>query len=231
MRVAVCCVVVLLFAGAHAHAEDCSAYAFPSDVWQVQRATVTTPRAAFLRDTPDCPAAGDSCKTAAYTVQGDSIFAGRTFGAYTCATFIGPSRQVTGWVLTSALAPAPWPAPFTGTWSGDWKRVNSDRATASTMTVKAKGKDVTADFEATLVVNPNNVRTGTASGRVRFYQHGNDEFATVLDGDNDNAACKVTLRHAGDLLMVSDGATSDANSDCGGMGVSLSGFYRRAAQR
>lgn len=209
-----------------AHAEDCSAYAFPTDAAGLTVATVITPRASFFRDTPECPAAGASCKTAAYVVKGDLVFTGRTVGAYTCAAFVGSTKQVTGWMLNSSLVPAVWPGAF-GDWNGEWLRVRGGGADRAHVVIRSSGKTITANFEATLTVNPDNVRSGAASGTLHFTPRGIETLATLSDGDQANATCKVTLRRSRDFLIVSDGATPDGNSDCGGMGVTLSGIYRR----
>ncbi len=215
--------LALAVAGSAAAAEpdpDCDTATFPSDLGDgLALATVNTAKAAFLRNGDGCPDLGESCMTKGFVVSGDSVVTAQARGSYRCAAFAGRHSQTTGWMRQEELSPAK-EAP-TGDWAGRWKRVSG----SSILNIRRHGASYQADMLATAATaNPDNVRTGVASGEMRI----SGNLATFGDpGDDRDIACRVAIRRLGSLLLVNDGGTADANSACDGMGVTLNGIYRR----
>jgi len=201
-------------------AQNCNAYLFPQSVAEVSMATVHEDRVNFLRDGEGCPAAGSSCEGKAYLVAGDQVLIAESNSGYRCATFFEGKRSTTGWIASSALAPLPLPIP-TGDWRGRWKRIRGDAA----LTIQRRDVQYFASAFTTYAVTPDNIRTGVARGRLHL-DPSSASVAHFGEGGNDPGSCKVTLRRIGAWLLVNDGASEDANSGCGGMGVTFNGVYR-----
>jgi hypothetical protein len=202
---------------------DCQTSSFPGTFADgVSIASVNAPRLPILRDEDGCPEAGESCQTKAYIVLGDKVITAQARGPFRCVAYLGKQGQTTGWVRQDGLSPAD--AAPVGDWAGVWKRARG----SGTLTIRKRGQHYDADMLATATTaNPENVRTGAASGTMTI----DGMQATVIDGrPEENDVCRVDIRRLGALLLVNDGGTPDANSECDGMGVTLNGVYRRTSR-
>ena len=212
-----------LMALTHAAAQSCNAYLFPQSVSDVSVASVRADRLPVLRDDAGCPVAGSRCEGKAYLVSGNQVLVTAGQGGYQCAAYLNGKRQTTGWVARSALTPVPPPAPE-GDWADTWKRVQGD----AVLTIRRRAGQYMASGVATYAVQPDNVRTGTAEGTLRMSTSATGAVASFTQNAGDpTASCKVTLKQLGPWLLVNDGASDDANSGCGGMGVTFNGIYQR----
>jgi hypothetical protein len=218
-------VVTAMAASFPLHAQECDAHLFPGDMAQVKQASVSVAKAWFYgSEPPDCPTAGERCRKTAYVVQGNVVLTGQQVGTFVCAAFLNGRRQTTGWLKAEALHSAPW-SVATEDWAGTWVRMDGK----STIHVRTSKDGLYADAVATYAVSAENVRTGAARGPIKITEAGGEKIATFFnDGD---AQCRVTLRRSGALLLVDDGVREDTNSPCGGMGVTLSGIYRKRGAR
>ncbi len=219
------CVVSAMAGAAPLHAQECDAYLFPGDIAQAKQAVVSVAKAWFYgSEPPECPTAGERCRKTAYLVQGNVVLTGQQVGTFVCAAFLNGRRQTTGWLKTEALHSASWTVA-TEDWAGTWVRMDGK----STIHVRTSKDGLYADADATYAVSAENVRTGAAQGPIKIAEAGGEKIATFFnDGD---AQCRVTLRRSGALLLVDDGVREDTNSPCGGMGVTLSGVYRKHGAR
>ncbi|NUQ28989.1 MAG: hypothetical protein HOQ35_10810 [Acidobacteriaceae bacterium] len=156
-----------------------------------------------------------------YLIQGNRVFAAHTQGNYRCIAFLNGKRQTTGWVRQEALIPIPLTAANT-TWQGTWIRQAGD----AEIVIRKQGSGLYATASATLAVSRDNVRTGGAKGKLDLQR----SVASFGEEGDRATVCRVNVRLLDDVLLADDGATDDANSSCGGMGVSLNGIYRRAAK-
>lgn len=219
------CVVSAMTASSPLHAQECDAYLFPGDIAQVKQAIVSVEKAWFYSsEPPECPTVGERCRKTAYLVQGNVVLTGQQVGIFVCAAFLKGERQTTGWLKAETLHSAPWTIA-TEDWPGTWVRMDGK----STIHVRTSKKGLYANAVATYAVSAENVRTGVAQGPIKITEAGGEKIATLFnDGD---AQCRVTLRRSGALLLVDDGVREDTNSPCGGMGVTLSGVYRKRGAR
>ena len=204
-----------------AHAQSCQTYLFPYAVQDANLATIKTPREPILRDDEGCPGKAANCASHTYLIQSNRIFAAHTQGNYRCIAFFNGKRQTTGWVRQESLTPILITAA-NATWEGTWIRQAGD----AEIVIRKQGSGLYATASATLAVSRDNVRTGEAEGKLNL-QRSSASFGE--EGDR-SAVCRVNVRLLDDVLLADDGATDDANSSCGGMGVSLNGIYRRAAK-
>lgn len=211
------------FSSLYMRAEECSAYLFPQDVRTVSFATVVQARTSFFRDDPGCPEGGEICRTKSYLVQGDRVFTAQTHGQYRCAAFFDGKHQTTGWIRQDSLAPVRWPIADDD-WSGKWKRVQGN----AEINIRKQGSKYIAEASATYAVSNDNVRTGEASGPLQIQMLNETTIASFGEPGSDRSqVCRVELRRSGSLLLAADGVTENSNSACGGMGVTLTGIYRR----
>jgi len=216
-----------LLAVGHAVAESCNAYLFPQSVTDLSVATVRVDHLPILRDDDRCPAAGTKCEGKAYLVRGNQVLVTGTQGRYRCAAYWSGKRQTTGWVASDALTPAPMPA-LEGDWADTWKRVQGD----AVLTIRRRAGQYAASGIATYAVQPDNVRTGAADGTLRVITSATGAIASFTqNADDPTARCTVTMRQVGPWLLVNDGASDDANSGCGGMGVTFNGIYQRRLRK
>jgi hypothetical protein len=207
-----------------AAAASCNAYLFPQSVSDVALATVQADRLSILSDEDGCPTDGKKCEGKAYLVRDNQVLVSATQGSYRCIAFFNGQRQTTGWVSTDGLTLVPTKASE-GVWADTWKRVQGD----ALMTIRKRADHYVASGITTYAVQPGNVRIGTANGTLRVTSTPAGAIASFTQNSGDpTSECKVTLKQLGPWLLINDGATDDANSGCGGMGVTFNGLYRRA---
>jgi hypothetical protein len=198
-------------------AASCEPTLFPQDLAAVQLSTVRAGRLPLFLDPPACGRATGICPSRAYLVQGDRVLAAQAAGARRCVAFVGAQRVTIGWVDAGGLAPAAEPrdgAP----WIGAWVR----RSGSATLRISRTRQGYRAELSAfARMADPANVHTGGASGALVVTGR-----TARLDSQAD-ADCHVAFRRVGELMLVNDGATDDANSACGGIGVTFNGIYSR----
>lgn len=203
-----------LFVAGNAHAASCEPSLFPQTL-DLRRAQTTVSKAALFNDPEACSRPVGVCPSKAYLVAGDAVLAAQTETGKTCVAFIARKRSTIGWVDAAMLGPMP-PAPPAVDWTGHWSRSVGD----AQATIERKGKSLTASLSASAEGGrSDNVRTGGADGDLMV--HG-DRAELTNRGD---AECRVHLRRIGVYLIINDGASDDANSPCGGIGVTLNGVY------
>jgi hypothetical protein len=100
------------------------------------------------------------------------------------------------------------------------------------MTIRKRARQYLASGLATYALRPDNLRTGTADGTLHVTPSAFGVVARFTQNAGDpTSECKVTLKQLGPWLLINDGATDEANSGCGGMGVTFNGIYRRSLHR
>jgi hypothetical protein len=204
-------------ASARAGTPSCGAELFPLDLSGVAFAQVTAERLPVLHDPETCGRAQGLCPSKAYLVRGDRVIAAQTLDGFRCVAFVGPRGQTTGWVRPDALAPVDTPA--SGDWAGTWAR----RTGQSTLTIMARGGRYRVSAEAFgRGADPDNIRTGGAEGPLTV----TGDRAKAVD-TRTGEACVLQLRRLGPYILANDAASDDANSPCGGMGVTMNGIYLR----
>lgn len=217
-------ILLCLLSAERATAEGCNAYLFPQAVAGVSLAAVRSDRLPILRDDDGCPAAGSKCVGRAYLVKGNQVFVSNTQDGYRCVAYFNGNRQTTGWVRSDGLTSvSPPPAPE-GDWADVWKRIQGH----AVVTIRKLPGQYIASGIATYSVGRDNVRTGTADGTLHVTTSATGAMASFTQNAGDpTSACTVVLKQLGPWLLVTDGATDDANSGCGGMGVTFNGIYQR----
>ena len=201
-------------------AASCEPTLFPQGLDDLGFARVTAARLQVFRDPEACSRPTGLCPSKAYLVAGDRVVTAQTADGKTCVAFIGPNRATIGWVDARALAAAPASAP-SGDWTGTWRRSLGD---AEAKIERRGGRLQASLFASAPGSRSGGVRTGGADG----------ELSVRGDrgqlGRQDDPACKVAMRRLGRFLIVNDEASDDANSPCGGMGVTLNGIYLHNAR-
>jgi hypothetical protein len=200
-----------------ARAASCEPTLFPQALAPLGFARVTAAKAPLFHDPEACSRPTGLCPSKAYLVAGNQVLAAQTVAAKTCVAFIRARRATIGWVDAGMLAPLP-AAPLAGGWTGKWERTLGDAEAR----IGRRGGRMRASLSASASgADPGDVRTGGADGVLAIT---GDRAQLSAQGD---PACKVTLRRLGAFLVVDDGATDDANSACGGIGVTMNGVYVR----
>jgi hypothetical protein len=216
-RIARLAVLAALALPGMAKAASCEPTLFPQALAPLEFARVTSAKLPVFHDPEACSRPTGLCPSKAYLVAGDTVISAQTVAGKTCVAFIGARRPTIGWVDAGMLAPLPATPPVVD-WAGKWERVLGD----AEATIERRGGRVLATLSASAVgANPDNVRTGGADGALAIR---GDLAQMSSQGDPD---CKVTLRRLGRFLIVNDGASDDANSACGGIGVTMNGVYTR----
>jgi hypothetical protein len=190
-----------------------------------------TPRVNFVKSPYDdefkadgCPAATEACRKKSYLVTGDLVLAGRTRGDFTCASYQTPQANrkpawTVGWLPSAALKPvAPMAAPARSDWLGTWDQPHA------TIEIKPGGLGGRLRIEGTAVYpTAHDFHNGAieaevmpAGDAIAFLEDGWFPFETKCD-----SGCKVRMHRVGPWLVVED------NGDCGGAGVTFTGFYHR----
>ncbi len=169
----------------------------------------------FYNDAAECPDKG-KCQRKAYVVPGDEVVVSKTRGEYACAWFTPAKGSPTvGWVRSSdlKLLEGPFDIPL-GEWPGEWTYGEN------TIKLAENGSDgwLSVTGNAFWKGIGDNIHIGELDGRA---EPGNG-ILEYSDGD-DEYDCKATMRLLVNYLIVSD------NMKCGGMNVSFSGIYKRAA--
>ena len=187
------------------------------------------PRVNFVKSPYDddfkaetCPADTDACRKKSYLVTGDLVLVGQTRGPFTCVTYQSTIDRkpifTSGWLPSAALTPvSPSPAPRMEDWIGSW-----DQHYAGIEIKRGPGGRLKIEGEAA-VKGAQDVHTGVidaqtmpAKDNIAFYDDGKLPFET-----QDDSACRVRMQRIGPWLVVVD------NGQCGGVGVTFTGFYHR----
>ncbi|HLG80347.1 MAG TPA: hypothetical protein VKY22_04980 [Bradyrhizobium sp.] len=232
--------VIGLFLGAVMAATSASAYdaedpancngTEQDEALTIQVAKVTAaPRVNFVKSPYDddfkaetCPGATDACRKTSYLVTGDLVLAGRTRGAFTCITYQSASdRQpvfTLGWLPSAALAPVrPLAAPRVEDWIGNWQQhyagIEITRGSGGRLRI-----DGIAAFKGAREVHTGALKAEVMPGKdsIAFLDDGSQPFETTSD-----SGCRVRMQRFEHWLVAVD------NGQCGGVGVTFEGFYRR----
>jgi hypothetical protein len=170
-----------------------------------------------------CPAATDACRRKSFLVTGDLVLTGKTRGNFTCVSYQSPTERrpswTTGWLPTAAITPvSPTAAPQEEDWIGNWDHPHGS------IEIKRGGLGGRLKIEGIMVVpTAQDFHNGVISAEAKpekdtiaFLNDGTLPFETKCED-----ACRVRMQRIGSLLIVED------NNDCGGAGVSFTGFYHR----
>jgi hypothetical protein len=200
------------------------------DAAMVAKVTAT-PRVNFVKSPYDdelkadsCPAAAEACRKKSYLVTGDLVLAGRTRGDFTCVSYQTPQANrkpawTVGWLPSASLKPmAAMAAPARSDWLGTWDQPHA------TIEIKPGGLGGRLKIDGTAVYpTAHDFHNGAieaevmpAGDAIAFLDDGWFPFETKCD-----SGCKVRMHRVGPFLVVED------NGDCGGAGVTFTGFYHR----
>jgi len=168
----------------------------------------------FRDDVEGCPQSA-ACLGKAYVVAGDEMLVSAPVEGWVCAWYFSKKHEYVGWIRSSEAVAVETRQPRPQDWVGAW----GDSADLSIET-GAKGS---------LHVTGSAIWTGLGEGNVHTGEL--DDSAVPLGnrleiGDpNEEYACHVVFTLLNDYLVADD------SGNCGGMNVSFSGVYRRAAKR
>lgn len=169
-------------------------------------------RVYFFGDDDNCPN-GKNCRQKSYLIPNDEVIVSRTFGKWACGWF-QPKKgsETVGWIAVENLEFVKTDKiPEMKDWIGDWSYY--DNSISIKPAKKARFFDVKGNaFWKGL---GDNVHVGELDSTLK--PDGN--VLQVGEGDEDEYACKVTMRLVGKYLIASD------NLNCGGVNVSFSGVY------
>ena len=171
----------------------------------------------FRNDDKGCPQQA-SCVGKAYVVAGDTLLVSPPTEGWVCAWYFSKKQEYVGWIRAEEAKPEPTRVPTPADWTGDW---------SSHADIK-----IERNADGSLHV------TGTAFWyglKVRGYQ-------VVHDGEIDDSAKPVGNRlEIGDpkdeyacrvvFTLVDGYLLADDSGYCGGMNVSFTDVYRRAAAK
>lgn len=171
-------------------------------------------RVYFYGDDNDCPN-GKNCRLKSYLIPNDKVIVSRNFAGFACAWF-QPAKgaETVGWIPLDKLELDETDKNFDKkTLTGTWTYYDSEIKIAATG--KPDIYKITGD--ALWKGIGDNVHIGELDGEAKLVginlKYGED--------DEDEFACKVTMRLVDNFLIVSD------NLNCGGVNVSFSGVYRK----
>lgn len=198
----------------------------------VGRVRPGTGRVYFRRD-PTCADGTPGCRQSAYLVPGDEVILTKGRTTRSCAVFVNAKgRNTAGWLPNSALSIAvasnasTQPSRYLGLWS---------RTEASiTITAASGGRLKIAGLATYGMSDPARARigaihTGELEAVIRpepyelsFASRGDATLPYRSAGPND---CAVKMQRVGRWLVVDD------NNNCGGVNVTLDGYYERKSGR
>ena len=175
-------------------------------------------------DNAACPAELDDCQDGFYLVPGDLMLVGKTHGAYSCVSYQSAADRkqhgTIGWVRSMSLTPvSPTPSPSRADWIGVWIRDGGKivirRGPRGKLRISGEAVYPAAESVHNGVIRATAV---PASGMLQFADNGTAPFGRASADAGD---CLVRMQRIADLLVVQD------NERCGGVMVTLTGFYRR----
>lgn len=191
----------------------------------------TEPKTFFRRNRSSdksCPSEGATCRSKAYLVPNDQIFAGLAQGDYLCVAKVSPKGRVTtGWLRKGDVAPVQTPAITTADWLGTWTAPEQKIVITRGKRAGPLSFDASATFGA---LDPERVKRGAVNmgdfaaewkpeGAFLAFAIG-DKGAVSLD-KGEEYSCKVHMLRVGPSLIVED------NGTCGGLNVSFTGVYAK----
>ncbi|MBX3243541.1 MAG: hypothetical protein KF685_03620 [Acidobacteria bacterium] len=168
-------------------------------------------------DRSDCPGA-IGCETKSYVIPGDEVLINREFNGYGCGWFVTPkSGGFVGWLKLEDLEYKKLPAKYPlQNWLGEW---TDGTSTISFTNNKLRGwLNVTGDsywkgLGDNINIGQLDNRAEPQNGQLK-YSEGEEEYD-----------CQATMRLVGKYMIVAD------NMHCGGMNVTFSGVYQKAARK
>jgi hypothetical protein len=199
----------------------CRNGSFPTDVATFGLAKVTGAPRAYLHDCVDlAPGCTDQPRTP-YVVPGDLVITGKVSGANVCVLMPNRVGGSAGWVRSAEIAPLPRGTPALADWVGAWTE-GDDSIHLSLRGAKlvVHGDACWPSCHPSRAERPGGPNVGELGGSA---PPGGDTL--VIDDASTPPVCAATLRLIGPYLLVTD------NNQCGGMNVTFTGAYRRAAVR
>ena len=176
-----------------------------------------------------CERSVEHCQKRSYVLPGDRVFAEDAGAGFFCAWYLdGKGRESWGLLPAARLAQARTDGPATdglSGWASSWRMIGL------APTHVGSNDDMTPEVEIAMVADGGALKAAshatypykTPSGELRAHAYESDAavvlkggLATIIDED-----CRIQMRRSGDLLVATD------NGQCGGLGVTFLGFYRR----
>ncbi len=165
-------------------------------------------------DEKDCPNS-EKCRQKSYVIVDDELIVSRKFGNFACAWF-QPKKgsETVGWISLDKIE-------FTAitkniskqAWIGEWSFYDNE------IKISPTGKPSVYKISGNAVWKGlgDNVHIGELDGNAKLVET-NLKYGET---DDDEFACKVTMKLVEKFLIVSD------NLNCGGANVTFSGVYRK----
>lgn len=213
---------------------DCNTDSFQADevlALGAVRSNIT--RLHFLKNTDDglCPAAVKRCREPDYLVGGNTVVIAARAGGFRCAIYFDSNdRGHVGWLPETGLdiKPPSDAVDWTGEWSFGEEHNISVKRDAASGGLEIEG-DATFGGSDPGRVKRGAVNTGSFSARIKpdatvgraFFAFTATGGETLPFDQGPETACRLRMRLAGPYLRADD------NGECGGMGVTFSGFYHR----
>lgn len=169
-------------------------------------------RVYFYGDENDCPN-GKACRRKSYVVPNDEIIVSRTFGKWACGWY-QPKRgsETVGWVAAESLEFVDTNNnPEAKDWSGDWSFYDNS--------ISIKPAENAGFFEIKGSAFWKGLGDNIHVGELDSTSKPEANVLKIGEADEDEYACKVTMRLVGRYLIALD------NLNCGGVNVSFSGVY------
>jgi hypothetical protein len=214
---AAACARLGLAGAARAGPVEASLCTFGPSATSIGLAKVVGAPKVFLKNCPPGDAGCTEPGHAPYVIPGDTVIVGARTGAAVCVAMPNRQGDSAGWVAAAQVQPLPTPPAPPAAWVGHWTRFGGDSI------------DLTPKGGALVVSGAACWPACNASGRGRVPNVGDlDGKAAPVGnrlriGSDDDCAAELWL--VGSYLVVFD------NMGCGGMNVTFTGVYQRAAHR
>jgi hypothetical protein len=168
----------------------------------------------------NCPPGETGCTEpgrSPYVIPGDTVIVGARAGDAVCVAMPNRQGDTTGWALAAQLQPLPTPPAPPAAWVGHWTQYGGDSI------------DLTLKGGALVVSGAACWPACNASGKGRVPNVGDLDGKAAPAGNHlrigSDDDCAAELWLVGSYLVVFD------NMGCGGMNVTFTGVYQRAARR
>ena len=183
------------------------------------------------KKTPNCPSNDAACRLKAFLTPGDEALIEASDAPFACATYVSArGTETTGLLPREAIRPVTPEAVASAKWDGEWRR------TEAKIVLKTRGDVVKVSGNATYgAEDPERVKRGAVNsgeldgeakprGNTLAIGYDPDKSAELPTPEAAKDSCAARLSLYGRYLVVED------NLGCGGMNVSFSGVYVRAAK-
>lgn len=169
----------------------------------------------FHNDYDGCPAAGEDCVTNSYLIANDEVIISKLREGFACAYY--PPSDTAGWIKLDRIVFVPADNnPEPDDWIGDWHGRGDNMLTITHEGRARLAIEGMAFWPSREPTGRYSVHVGELSGRLHHLG--------PRGRYDDSNLCEVNFTLLGDYLLADD------NNRCGGMNVSFTGLYQRAAE-